>query len=234
MGEVAGSGGYYVSLGADTIFAEATTITASIGVLGGKFATTNMWNKVGITWDTKHRGANAGLLSSNAPFTEAERVKLQAWMNDIYGVFKGHVVASRGAKLKKPIDELAAGRVFTGRQALELGLVDKLGGLDDAIRHVAQQAKLKDYEVRVYPEPKSFFEVLFEDLSDGDRDPNRLTLAASGSGTRGGTSLLELALPHLKGLDRNRVQAVQAALRRLDLLQQERAVFVMPEIRVGD
>jgi protease IV len=234
MGEVAGSGGYYVSLGADTIFAEATTITASIGVLGGKFSTTDMWSKIGITWDTKHRGANAGLLNSNAPFTDAERAKLQAWMNDIYGVFKGHVVASRGAKLKKPIDELAAGRVFTGRQALELGLVDKLGGLDDAIRHVAQQAKLKDYEVRVYPEPRSFFEILFEDMSDGDRDPKRLAIPATGYERLRGTSILELALPHLKALDCDRLQAIQAALRRLDLLQQERAVFVMPEIRIRD
>ena len=180
MGSVAGSGGYYVSMGADTIFADASTITASIGVLGGKFATTDMWNKIGITWDSSRRGANAGLLSSDAVFTEAERKKMQGWMNDIYGVFKGHVVAARGAKLKKPIDELAAGRVFTGQQALELGLVDKIGTLDDAIQHVAEQAKLKDYEVRVYPEPKNFMEVLVEEMSDGDRDPNHLALPASG------------------------------------------------------
>ena len=67
-------------------------------------------------------------------FSDAERKKVQTWMNEVYGVFKGHVVAARGAKLKKPIDELAAGRVFTGQQALELGLVDEMGGLEDAIR----------------------------------------------------------------------------------------------------
>ena len=66
MGSVAGSGGYYVSMGGDTIFADAATITASIGVLGGKFATTEMWNKIGVTWDSNRRGANAGLLSSDA------------------------------------------------------------------------------------------------------------------------------------------------------------------------
>ena len=136
MGNVAGSGGYYVSMGADTIFADATTITASIGVLGGKFATTEMWNKIGITWDGSHRGANAGLLSSDAVFSDAERKKMQDWMNNVYGVFKGHVVAARGARLKKPIDELAAGRVFTGRQALDLGLVDKIGRLGG--RHPAR------------------------------------------------------------------------------------------------
>src|SRR5208282_1182594 len=102
------------------IFADATTITASIGVLGGKFATTAMWNNIGLTWVSNRRGANAGLLSSDAVFSAAERKKMQSWMNDIYGVFKGHVVEARGAKLKKPIDDLAAGRVFTGKQALEL------------------------------------------------------------------------------------------------------------------
>lgn len=234
MGSVAGSGGYYVSMGADTIFADATTITASIGVLGGKFATTDMWNKIGITWDSSRRGANAGLLSSDAVFTEAERQKLQGWMNDIYGVFKGHVVAARGAKLKKPIDELAAGRVFTGQQALELGLVDKIGTLQDAVQQVAEQAKLKDYEVRVYPEPKNFMEVLLEELSDGDRDPNHLALPASAVASPRASSILDLALPHLKGLDRERLELMTSALRRLDLLQQERAVLTMPDIIIRD
>jgi len=234
MGSVAGSGGYYVSMGADTIFADATTITASIGVLGGKFATTEMWNKIGITWDSRQRGANAGLLSSDAVFTPAERKKFQGWMNDIYGVFKGHVVASRGAKLKKPIDQLAAGRVFTGQQALALGLIDKIGTLEDAIRHVAVEAKIKDYEVRVYPEPKNFVEVLLEKLSGDDSDPNHVALPTSGSVSCHANSILELALPHLKGLDPQRLATVKAGLRRLDLLQQERAVLMMPDIAIRD
>jgi protease-4 len=234
MGSVAGSGGYYVSVGAKTIFADAATITASIGVLGGKFATTEMWNKIGITWDSNRRGANAGLLSSDAVFTQAERRKMQDWMNDIYGVFKGHVVAARGKKLKKPINELAAGRVFTGQQALELGLVDKIGTLQDAIQFAAQQAKLTKYEVRVYPEPKNFMEVLFGELSDGDRDPNHLVLPATRAAPRHAASLLDLALPHLKGLDRQRLEAIQAALRQLNLLQEERAVLMTPVIRIRD
>ena len=199
MGNVAGSGGYYVSMGADTIFADATTITASIGVVGGKFATTDMWNKIGVTWDSSRRGANAGLLSSDAVFTAAERAKMQNWMNDVYGVFKGHVVAARGDKLKKPIDELAAGRVFTGQQALDLGLVDKIGTLENAIRHAAQQAKVKDYEVRVYPEPKNFMEILLEELSNGDRDPNHLALPASAVGSPRVSSILDLALAASEG-----------------------------------
>jgi protease IV len=234
MGDVAGSGGYYVSMGADTIYADATTITASIGVVGGKFATTPMWNKLGIDWDSSRRGANAALLSSDRVFNTAERKKMQTWMNDIYGVFKGHVTEARGKKLKKPIDELAGGRVYTGQQALELGLIDKIGGLDDAVRDVARQAKLKDYEVRVYPEPKNFIEVLLEDLSDADRDPNRLAMPSSLAVSVSRTTVLDLAMPYLKGLDRQRMETVKAALRRLDLLQAERAVLMMPEMSMQD
>lgn len=230
MGDVAGSGGYYVSMGADTIYADATTITASIGVVGGKLATTGMWDKIGITWDSSRRGANAGLFSTDTVFSTPERTKVQGWMNDIYGVFKGHVVAARGKKLKKPIDEIAGGRVYTGQQALALGLVDKIGTLEDAIRNVAEKAKTTDYEVRVYPEPKNFMEELVEELSGGDRDYNHLAVSASGRAS----SLVDLALPHLKGLDGQRLATVEAALRQLDLLRQERTLLVMPPISVRE
>src|SRR5262249_621895 len=133
MGDVAGSGGYYVACGADTIFADASTITGSIGVVSGKFMTTEMWKKVGVTFKAYQRGKNAGMLGSGRVFTREEKARMQAWMDNIYDVFKGHVVAIRGKKLKKPIDELAGGRVYTGRQALELGLVDRIGTLRDAI-----------------------------------------------------------------------------------------------------
>jgi protease-4 len=234
MGNVAGSGGYYVSMGGDTIFADDTTITASIGVLGGKFATTAMWNKIGITWDTSRRGASAGLLSSDDVFSAAERKKMQSWMNDVYGVFKGHVVASRGKKLKKPIDDIAGGRVYTGQQALDLGLVDKIGTLEDAIRNVADKAKTKDYEVRVYPEPKNFIEALTEAMSDGDRDFNHLAVSASANSSARAVSLLDIALPYLKGIDGQRLVTVKTALRQLDLFRHERAMLVMPPISVRD
>src|SRR5205085_5197410 len=114
MGDVAGSGGYYVACGADTIFADESTITGSIGVVSGKFATNDMWKKVGVTFHAYQRGKNAGILATDKVFTPEERKRMQAWMDEIYDVFKGHVVAIRGKKLKKPIDELAGGRVYTG------------------------------------------------------------------------------------------------------------------------
>ena len=107
MGNVAGSGGYYVSCGADTIFADASTITASIGVVAGKLATEEMWNSIGITWHPLERGKNAGMLQSGHVFTSEQKENLQNWMDEVYEVFKGHVVAIRGDRLTKPIDEIA-------------------------------------------------------------------------------------------------------------------------------
>jgi protease-4 len=227
MGDVAASGGYYVACASDTIFADESTITGSIGVVGGKFATNAMWNKVGVTFKAYQRGKNAGILSSAHTFTKEERARMQAWMDEIYGVFKGHVVAIRGKKLQKPIDELAGGRVYTGQQALELGLVDKIGGLRDAIDHVAAQAKLTEYDVRVLPEPKPFLERLMEEATGEQEDrPGLDTRAAK-------ASLVDLAMPYIRHLDPERVQLIRAALQRLQLLQQEGVILMMPEMRIG-
>ena len=236
MGDVAGSGGYYVACGADTIFADASTITASIGVLGGKFATTDMWNKIGITWKSYGRGASSGMLSARDVFSEAEREKIQGLMSDVYNVFKAHVVSARGDRLKKEIDQIAGGRVFTGRQALELGLVDKLGGLDHAVEHVAEQAQLDDYEVRVLPKPKSLVEMLLSDLgaSDEEEDENTLSISLGSLAPRRSLSLLEAVLPYLEGFEPHRVEAVKSALRQLSLFDEERVILAMPVIQILD
>jgi protease-4 len=229
MGDVAASGGYYVSCGSDVIFADDATITGSIGVVGGKFATNPMWKKIGVTFKEYKRGANAGLLSTADVWSAGEREKMQSWMNDVYGVFKGHVTAVRGSRLKKPIDKIAGGRVYTGRQALELGLVDRIGTLQDAIHYVAEQAKLTDYDVRVVPKPKNFVERLVEEISGEKDEPEGLELSARFPLTHA-PSLAELALPYLQHLDPQRVRAVKTALQRLQLMQREGAVLMMPEI----
>jgi protease-4 len=230
MGDVAASGGYYVACGSDVIFADDATITGSIGVVGGKFATNPMWNKIGITFKEYKRGANAGILSSAQTFTPAEREKIQGWMDDIYGVFKGHVLSIRGDRLKKPIDDLAGGRVYTGKQALDLGLVDKIGTLEDAIKFVADKAKLTEYEVRVVPEPKNFVERLVEEISGEKEDSKGLDLGAGRPVAGRQPSLVDLAMPYLQHLDPQRVKAVRMALQRLQLMQQDGAVLMMPEI----
>jgi protease-4 len=232
MGDVAGSGGYYVACASDVIFANESTITGSIGVVGGKFATNDMWKKIGITFKEYKRGANAGILSTSDVFTSQERQKMQAWMDDIYGVFKGHVTAIRGDRLKKPIDELAGGRVYTGRQALELGLVDKIGTLSDAIDYVAKKASLSDYEIRVVPEPKNFIEQIMEELSGGKDDTKELGVDARLSHANAATSVIDLAMPYLQHLDPERVKLIKTALLRLQMIQQEGAVLMMPELRI--
>jgi len=224
MGNVAGSGGYYVACGADTIFADATTLTGSIGVLGGKLATTDMWKKIGITFKEYKRGQNAGIFSTDDVFTESERARVRLLMDEVYGTFKKHVTDIRGSRLKKPIDDLAGGRVFTGKQALDLGLVDRLGTLSDAVAFAADQAKIKNYDVRVVPEPKNFLEQLSEQLSGGKDEPGHVGMTA------GESSLFKLAAPYLQNLDPQRVVAVASVLRRLEIAQKEGVVLSMPEI----
>jgi protease-4 len=234
MGDVAGSGGYYVACAADTIFADEATITGSIGVVAGKFMTNDMWQKVGITFKAYQRGKNAALLSSGSAFSKEERARLQGWMDKIYDVFKGHVVAIRGERLKKPIDELAGGRVYTGRQALGLGLVDKIGTLRDALDHAADRAKLKDYEVRIVPEPKPFLERLLEEVAGEQEEKPGLDVVGPrlpGAGQQ--ASLVKLAMPYLRDMDPQRVRLVVRALERLQLVQQEGVILMMPELTIG-
>ncbi len=233
MGDVAGSGGYYVACASDVIFADESTITASIGVVAGKLATSQLWDKVGVTFKASKRGENAGMLSSSKGFTPNERERMQSWMDEVYGVFKGHVQASRGDRLKAPLDELAGGRVFTGKQALERGLVDKIGTLQDAIAHVADLAKLTEHDVRVVPATKNFLEQLIEESSGKDDSPGLdMAPAPRLPGLGGRISLVDLAMPYLQDLDPHRVAAVKQALQRLQLIQQEGVILMMPEISI--
>jgi len=233
MGDVAGSGGYYVACASDTIYADRSTITASIGVVGGKFVTTDMWKKVGINFHEYRRGKHAGLLSTAEPWNDEEHSKMQGWMDEIYGVFKQHVVDIRGKRLKKPIDELAGGRVFTGQQALDLGLIDKIGTMQDATEFIASAASLKsgEYEVRVVPEPKNFLEKLFEEAAGGKDDPAHVAMGAArmlGGGSS--ANLADLAMPYLQGLDPQRVAQVRSALQTLQLMQREGVIMMAPEL----
>ncbi|WP_165066753.1 signal peptide peptidase SppA [Paludisphaera rhizosphaerae] len=223
MGNVAGSGGYYVACGTDAVFADETTITGSIGVVSGKVAVNGLFDRLGVTFKPYRRGQNAGMLSTGDLFTPAERQKMQDYMNEIYGEFKGHVVAIRGGKLKKPIDDLAGGRVYTGKQALELGLIDRLGGFHDAVTHAAGLAKITEYDVRAVPKAKSVIEEILEQSSDDDRKGLVRTPAS-------GSILLEAAAPLLKAIDPARAGTIRLALGRLELIRREGVVAMMPEL----
>jgi protease-4 len=159
MGDVAGSGGYFVSMGADKIVAEPATITASIGVLAGKLVTTGFWNKVGITFDSVQRGRHATFFSTSEKYTPEEREIFAGWLDRIYKDFVGKAAKGRG-KSYDEIHAVAQGRVWSGEDALRLGLVDELGGLSTAMRRALVLAHL-DPEARVHlvvmPEAKSWF-----------------------------------------------------------------------------
>lgn len=165
----AASGGYFISLAGDYILAEPTTITGSIGVLGGKFVLKDLWQKLGVHWVNIQKGQNADILSANQPFTPAEQKIFNASLDEIYADFTQKVIENR--PLKKDINDIARGRVWTGREAVELGLIDELGNLDDALRQARQQSKIskgEKFAIVNYPRPKSLSEkisdLLFKDM----------------------------------------------------------------------
>jgi protease-4 len=163
MGDVAGSGGYYIAMGADKIVASPGTITGSIGVVGGKLAIRGLYKKIGISTDTIERGRNSGLFASSGRLTDSQREVITEMMEDIYGQFTAKAAAGRHMPLEK-LQELAGGRVYTGRQALANGLIDQLGTLYDSIQEAKQLAGIdRNTKVRIeqLPEPTSFLETLF-------------------------------------------------------------------------
>ena len=164
MGDYAASGGYYIACQADSIFAMPNTITGSIGVFGMMFNVSKlMKNKIGVTFDGVKTGPYADFPSGVRPMTEEEGRKMQNMVDNIYQVFMSRVSAGRGMDVAS-VDSIAQGRVWTGTDALRLGLVDGLGGLDRAIESASAKADLKDYQIVTYPEPLDKFEMLMRRL----------------------------------------------------------------------
>lgn len=171
MGDTAASGGYYISMAAEKIYAEPGTLTGSIGVIGGKIAIDGLFQKVGITSDSISRGKNAGILSSGKPFTPSQRKSMRAMMQEIYDQFLSKALEGRKkAGRKMTLDQLkglAGGRIWTGRQALKNGLIDKLGTLEDAIADAKKRGGLKDgdkTELLILPKPRSILDTLAEGI----------------------------------------------------------------------
>jgi protease IV len=153
MGTVAASGGYWISTYGDHIFAEPQTITGSIGVFGLLPNVKKLANDHGITWDGVQT-AKLALPSPTRPCTPEELARIQTVVDDIYEQFLLKVAESRGMK-KEDVHEIAQGRVWSGREALKLRLVDELGGLQDAVKYAAKLAKVEnDYRMDVpFPAP---------------------------------------------------------------------------------
>ncbi len=160
MGSYAASGGYWISAYGDRIFAEPTTITGSIGVVGIHFDVQKLANELGITWDGVKTGKYADIFTIARPKTESELAIFQGMVDWIYGEFIRKVAEGRELD-PDDVRKIAGGRVWSGREALKLGLVDELGGLDAAIAFAARAAEVKDdYRLTEYPLSQTFSEVL--------------------------------------------------------------------------
>lgn len=167
MGDVAASGGYYIAMGTDKIFAEPTTITGSIGVVGGKMALRGLYDKLGISIDTISRGANAGVFSSTNKFTPGERKVILSTMEETYDQFTSKAAEGRDMPVEQ-LKKLAGGKVYSGRQAKANGLVDELGTLDDAIAEAKKLAGIDadaDVKLKTLPKTPDLMESLFGDNS---------------------------------------------------------------------
>jgi protease-4 len=141
MGAVAGSGGYYVACPADVIVATPTTLTGSIGVVGGKAVVSGLTDRVGLAYGALQRGERALMYSTHQGFSDAERERLEAWLDRIYADFTGKVADCRGMTVDA-VHEVAKGRVWTGADAVGLGLIDSLGGFRDALAIARERANL--------------------------------------------------------------------------------------------
>ena len=161
FGDVAASGAYYLSCNADSIFAQTNTITGSIGVFTMLPNLQKFFNdKLGITFDGVKTAPQADMLSATKPLTPAQKMFLQNSVDSTYFTFKDRVAQGRKKDINY-IDSIGQGRVWSGSRALELGLVDRLGGLNDAIACAARMAKVSDYRLREYPEPHNVLDMIF-------------------------------------------------------------------------
>ena len=175
MSDYAASGGYYISCAADTIVAEPTTLTGSIGIFGMVPNVKGLTDKIGLTYDVvkTNKYSDFGnimrpfnqdektLMQIMRPFNEGEKALLQMTITEGYNTFIGRCAEGRHMT-KEAIEKIAEGRVWTGEAAKELGLVDELGGIDKALDIAVAKADIENYTVISYPAKQDFFSSLFE------------------------------------------------------------------------
>jgi protease-4 len=209
MGDVAGSGGYYVATPANKIVAEPATLTASIGVFAGKLVLSGLYQKLGVTVDSAQLGRNAGMFSATEPFSAEGQRRLGTMLDLIYRGFKERVAKGRHMTLDQ-VEQIAKGRVWTGAQAKARGLVDALGGYRTALRLARKAAGIAPgapVTLAVYPKRKSLIETLYARLK-----------GAENSGAAAGAAAFARALP------------APALLRRLAVMLDNPGVLMMPPI----
>jgi protease-4 len=197
MGAVAASGGYYIAMPCDVVVASPATITGSIGVVAGKQVIRDALGRAGVRVDSESVGAHAEMFSAQRPFTEDEWQRLETWLDAVYADFTDKAAADRGM----PVEELRAvarGRVWTGADALAHGLVDRLGGLEEAIGVACERAGLRreDVDVRTLPHVGLVRRLRPPESSEHPAG----TYAAAGGHELLAGALAALGLPHVAGV----------------------------------
>jgi protease-4 len=211
MGNLAGSGGYFVAMAADKIVAQPGTITASIGVLGGKMVTPGLWAKLGLSWDEVHTSANSAMWTGTHDYSPAEWARFQAWLDRVYADFTSKVAEGRGLPKEKVL-QIAKGRIWTGEDAKARGLVDELGGFPAALRLAKAAAGIPekdDVTLKLFPAEKTPFEMIFGEERDN-------------SGPKAEVQAVAALLRH--------IQPIASRLQAIGLLGPEPGVLTMPEV----
>jgi protease IV len=221
IGSMAASGGYYLASAGDYIYADASAIVGSIGVVGGKFVLSGLYEKLGLTTESFTKGRNADLFSSNKPFDERQRRLVTNWMKNTYEQFTQRVMSTRSGKIKD-IDQVARGRIFLAKQAKELGMVDEIGGVQTAIAHAANKAGLQggQYDVKILPQPRSLAEMLLGAAGAEASTPVNPRLNVD-------VQLGELSVV-LKSLDPTTRKALAQQVRMVQILQRRPVALVAP------
>jgi protease-4 len=165
MGDYAASGGYYISCNASKIIAQPNTLTGSIGIFGMFPNVEGLTKKVGLTFDNVKTNAHADFGDLTRPMRDDEKAILQNYIERGYDLFLTRCSDGRGID-KNSLDSIAQGRVWTGNQALKIGLVDELGGIDKAIEEAAKLANLEDYSLNSFPKKRDFFESFLSDQKE--------------------------------------------------------------------
>jgi protease-4 len=210
MGDVAGSGGYYVGAAADKIVAEPATLTGSIGVLAGKLVVADLLKKIGVSTDSAQVGANAAMFSPTADFSARAHGRLEAFLDETYKGFKDHVATGR-QMTQEEVEAVAKGRVWSGEDAKAHGLVDELGGYSVALRLAREAAKLPPgapFTLAVFPREEGPVELLYNRLAGKEREDGSVS-----------SSSIERSL-----------KAVQPLLDRLEMVLDNPGVLMMPPI----
>lgn len=212
MGDLAGSGGYFVAMAADKIVAQPGTITGSIGVLGGKMITSGLWDKIGISWDEVHAGGNATMWTGTKDYSPAEWARFQGWLDRVYADFTTKVSEGRDIP-KERVLQIAKGRIWSGEDAKAIGLVDELGGFQVALRLAKEAAGIpesEDVRLEPFPAKKGTFDVLLGEKADSS-EPKRVSDAFIRT-----------------------LKEIQPVARRLKLIEsgRGRGVLSMPEIEI--